>query len=384
MRVAISVPGKFHAFDLARELEKRGWLERIVTAYPRFKFRDYHIARSQIRSIPFPDTAFRAWRRLPRFLRTAYNPHYLVSEWYDSVASKQIGNCDICVAWAGYALHTLRRAQVSGAVTVVERGSSHIEYQTEILQEEYAKFGADIRLAHPKIIQKELQEYEAADYISIPSLFVKRSFLEKGVPERKLIHVPYGVDLSKFRQLPKQDDVFRVVFAGGMSLRKGVHYLLRAFSELKLPNSELLLLGGMNEEMKPFFKKYSGQFQYMGHRPFGELYQHFSNSSVFVIMSIEEGLALVQPQAMACGLPVVCTTNTGGEDIVRDGKDGFIIPIRSVSALKEKLTYLYEHPEKCVAMGQSAKERVRDGFTWSDYGNTIAKEYERIVSIRQK
>ena len=88
---------------------------------------------------------------------------------------------------------------------------------------------------------------------------------------------------------------------------------------------------------------------------------------------------MVQPQAMACGLPVICTANTGGEDIVRDGKDGFVIPIRDVGKLKEKLTYLYENPDVCKQMGQSAKERVSAGFTWDDYGEKIIKEYKRIL-----
>ena len=97
-------------------------------------------------------------------------------------------------------------------------------------------------------------------------------------------------------------------------------------------------------------------------------------------MSIEEGLALVQPQAMACSLPVICTTNTGGEDIIRDGKDGFVIPIRDMDALKEKLVYLYENSGTLKEMGKSAKKRVSSGFTWDDYGDRIIKEYKRILS----
>ena len=124
----------------------------------------------------------------------------------------------------------MRRAKALGALTVIERGSSHILYQQKILKEEYEKCGVPIQpfmLPHSRIVEKELQEYREADYISIPSEYVKRTFLEAGVPESKLIHVPYGVDLSAFPQIPKEDSVFRVIFAGGMSLRKGVHYLCR-------------------------------------------------------------------------------------------------------------------------------------------------------------
>ena len=379
MKVIISVPGKFHAFDLGRELMKRNCLEELITAFPKRKAGEYGIPRDKIVSLMAPEAIFRVWRKLPPFIRRIYNPHYLVSSVYDGLAARNLRSADVCVAWAGYALKTLTEAKKRGMAVVLERGSSHIEYQTRISKEEYETFGANVRLAHPKIIEKELREYETADRIAVPSSFVKKTFIEKGIPEEKLIYVPYGVDLSVFRQAPKEDGVFRVVFAGGMSLRKGVHYLLRAFAELRLPNAELMLIGGMNDEIKPFFKKYEGSFTYMGRRPQAELYRHFSNGSVFVIASIEEGLALVIPQAMACGLPVIATTNTGAEDVVRDGTEGFIISIRDVEALKEKIMYLYEHPEERNRMSASARERVSSSFTWDDYGTKIVEEYNHLL-----
>lgn len=255
-----------------------------------------------------------------------------------------------------------------------------MRYQQAILKEEYERWGVKPELAHPKIVEKELQEYEEADYVIVPSLYVKRTFLEQGYSENKLIHIPFGVDLAQFTQVPKTDNVFRIIFTGGMTLRKGVHYLLQAYSELKLPNSELLLIGSFNEEIRPFFEKYAGQFRFVGHVPQAELYRYYSQGSVFAMCSIEEGLALVQPQAMACGLSIIATTNTGAEDIVRDGVDGYIIPIRNVEALKEKLIYLYEHPDVRARMSESARERVRSGFTWGDYGTKLVSALERITS----
>lgn len=89
-------------------------------------------------------------------------------------------------------------------------------------------------------------------------------------------------------------------------------------------------------------------------------------------------------QAMACGLPVIATENTGGPDIIEDGKNGFIVPIRDTKALKEKLTYFYENPENCKQMDQSAKKRVSSGFAWDDYGEKIIGEYERILGESEK
>lgn len=394
MEIIISVGGRFHAFNLAQQLLKRGLLKKLITSYPKFEVKKWGIPARKTDSVLLKEIIERGWRKLPPFLRNVYNPQYFIHEVFDRSASRKINKADLFIGWSSFSLRSLKKAKKMGMTTVIDRGSSHIVYQNEILKEEYERFGIKPELPHPKIIEKELREYEETDYVAIPSLFVKKTFLEYGFPENKIIHVPYGVDLSAFRQIPKNDDVFRVVFAGGMSLRKGVHYLLQAFSELNLPNSELTLIGSMNDEIKPFFKKYKIRYEirnnmnirknesvinYIGKIPQAELYRYYSQGSVFAMMSIEEGLAMVIPQAMACGLPVICTVNTGGEDIVRDGKDGFIIPIRDTEALKEKLIYLYENSDICRLMGQSAKERVAGGFTWNDYGEKIIAAYERII-----
>jgi len=395
MKVIISVGGRFHAFNLAQQLLKRGYLQKLITSYPKFEVIKYNIPKDKIGSILIKEILHRSWSILPEFVKNLYNPNFFINDLFDRLASKKIGDPDIFTGWSSFSLYSLRKAKEKGIITVLERGSSHIEFQRNILKEEYKKYGFKPKLPHPKIVAKELEEYKETDYISIPSSYVRRTFLEKGVPERKLIQVPYGVDLSGFKQMPKRDDVFRVIFVGGMSLRKGVHYLLQSFTELNIPNSELILVGSMNDEIKPFFKKYEvekskkqeinksinqgSRIRFIGHIPQKELYKYYSQGSVFVIMSIEEGLALVQPQAMACGLPVICTTNTGGEDIIRDGKDGFVIPIRDVDTLKEKLIYLYENPDVLREMSKSAKERVSTGFTWDDYGDRIIKEYKRIL-----
>jgi glycosyltransferase involved in cell wall biosynthesis len=379
MQVTISVGGRFHAFYLAQQLLKRGYLDKLITSYPKLEVVKYGIPKHKVVSVVIKEVMGRGWEKSPFFLKKFFNPQYLIHEVYDKLTSHLYTKSDLCVAWSSFGLHTIRKAKNMGAKTIIERGSSHMLYQQEILQEEYESLGLKPQLAHPKIVEKELREYEEADYISIPSLFVKRTFLEKGIPEKKLLHIPYGVHLDEFRQIPKEDNVFRVIHAGAMTIRKGLHYLLQAFPELKLPHAELLLVGGMSDEIKPFFEKYEGDFKYINHVPQKELYKYYSQGSVFVINSIEEGLAMVQPQAMACGLPVICTTNTGGEDIVRDGIDGFIIPIRDIDALKEKLVYLYKNPEFCKAMGQSAKERVSKGFTWDDYGEKIISAYQNIL-----
>ena len=91
---------------------------------------------------------------------------------------------------------------------------------------------------------------------------------------------------------------------------------------------------------------------------------------------------MVQPQAMACGLPLICTSNTGGEDLIENGVEGFIIPMRNVEALKERINFLYRNQDACREMGQAAKRRMQVGFTWDDYGQKIVNTYRTILSHR--
>jgi glycosyltransferase involved in cell wall biosynthesis len=94
-----------------------------------------------------------------------------------------------------------------------------------------------------------------------------------------------------------------------------------------------------------------------------------SRSHVLALPSIEEGLALVQAQAMACGCPVVCSTNTGGEDLFTDGVEGFIVPIRDPLTLAERLQRLADDPALQRSMREAALRRVRSLGGWKEYGD---------------
>ena len=139
-------------------------------------------------------------------------------------------------------------------------------------------------------------------------------------------------------------------------------------------------LGSINDEIKPFLKKYKHKNWILkGHQPQNELYKYYSQGSVFILPSLEEGFAMVQFQAMTCGLPLICTTNAGGEDLItKDGEEGFVVPIRNVEALKEKILYLYENQDIAKEMGQKAKKTVENGFTWDDYGDRYIANLNKI------
>ena len=142
------------------------------------------------------------------------------------------------------------------------------------------------------------------------------------------------------------------------------------------------MIGALEAEMRPIMAKYEGTFRYLGAVARGELHKHYSQASVLVLPSIQEGLALVQAQAMACGVPVIATENTGAADLFTDGVEGFIVPIRDARAIREKILTLYENPAMREQMGEAALARVRNIGGWDDYGERAAKYYREALELR--
>jgi glycosyltransferase involved in cell wall biosynthesis len=351
-------------------------LQRLMSSQPAFRAVQWGIPREKVRAT----IRYDALQRLATRLRVASTiPHFIhvTNDAFDRSVARQVEPADVVVAWSGMALHTHRRARALGAKTVVERGSSHIAYQREILDEEYRRWGVHGRTTvDPWTIEKELREYEEADAIAIPSDFVRRSFLEKGVPEHKLIQVPYGVDLGAFRPGVKSKPGFRALYAGALSLRKGIPDLLEAARRASV---ELWLLGSRSEEVEPFLAEYAASHAYQGAVPQSRLPEYYREADVFVIASVEEGLAMVIPQALACGLPVICTAHTGGDMLVQDGVNGFVVPIRDPDAIARRLAELRDDPARLESMKRAAVESVAHGRSWSDYGRAMAEHYLRLV-----
>ncbi len=380
MNVTVSVFGRFHAFNLAVELARRGHLRRLITSYPRGEVVRYGVPGPLITTLPALEVLKRGWSKSMAWLGLGRHEPAFVREAFDHAAARRIpGDTDLYVGWSGFSERGLGRARAIGAKAVVERGSTHIEVQRDLLREEVERTGLHSELPSSALVEKELREYDAADFIVVPSEFARRSFLAKGFPAAKILKTAYGVDLSQFRVGPRSESTFRIIYVGTMSVRKGVHYLLEAFAGLRLPRAELWLVGPRTRELDSYFHRYASTYRYFRQVPQAELVQYYAQSSVFAICSIEEGMAMVQAQAMACGLPLVCTPNTGGEDLITSGREGLLVPVRDVPALQEALLLLYKEPERCREMGRAARARVEAGFSWSDYGDRVMSAYAQIL-----
>lgn len=302
-------------------------------------------------------------------------PYWLQDYLYDLIASVLVEKADIFHVWNLHGLLSLRKAKKQGSIVVVERASSHILEQKELLEEEYRRFNLSSQPIHPFALKRALSEFAEADFITVPSFFAYHSFIRRGFKKEKLIWLNFGVDLKKFRPARNIDKRFRALFVGEVGLRKGVIYLLQAWKKLGLKEAELVLVGGESSESQKIFQEYKDDesIKFLG---FTNPLPWYQNSSVFVFPSIEEGSALVCSEALACGLPVITTPNSG--TVVEDKKSGYLVPIRDSKAMAERIEYLYKHRQALERMSKEAEKRAQL-FSWEAYGKNLVLAYERIL-----
>jgi glycosyltransferase involved in cell wall biosynthesis len=291
--------------------------------------------------------------------------------------------CDIFHGLSGSAFRSGSKAKKRGTKYICDRGSSHIRFQNEIMREEYELQGLTYPGIDPRVIDTEEAEYDLADAITVPSQFAKDTFVAKGISEEKLHVVAYGVELSRFLPVSSPPEgEFRVLFAGNISARKGIRYLVEAFQRLVHPAKKLILAGGIRPDLEPLLRPLRGRQEivFTGHLPQSQLIRVMSESHVLVLPSVEEGLALVQAQAMACGCPVISSTNTGASDLIRDEFDGFIVPIRDSGAIHQRLQRLADDPQLQFSMRQRALASVTVLGGWDHYGQAMYEAFQSVLN----
>ncbi len=388
--VTIAGSTKLWAFNLAEELEKHGLLDKLLTTYSYSKntFARNFIRRVDKENIPLSKIDTNILLALP--IGTLRKKSFLWNIIFDRWVAWKLKKSDskIFIGWSGMCLYSIRAAKKKGMFTIVERGSSHIVIQNKILKEEYKRYGIRFSINH-LLIQREIKEYEEADYIAVPSFFVRDSFITQGIPMEKLFLNSYGANEYFRASVNKKEtgDKFRIVYLGTLSVRKGLIYFFEALKLLDIPEKsfEVLFVGKVDPEIEKILNSHRVRnWKVMGHVDHYKLPEILGTCDVGVQPSVEEGLSMVIPQMMACGVPVIVTPNTGGENIIEDGRNGFIVPVRNSDAIRDKLMWLYQHPAQHQVMKEQAAASILDRFTWRAYGSRYAEFIQNTVLPAQR
>ena len=383
MKVTISLFGKFHAFYMAKALHNNNYLNKIITSYPKILVNP-KLPYKKIKSLFFYEILSRLLRLLQKFRIISLDINNLVSNLYSKSAAKNVDmDNDIVVSWSSKSLEIFEKLNNTKTIKILERGSSHALFQREILKEEYKILG----LKEPKflnnseLINKQLKEYDLADYISVPSSFVKKTFTDNGFDKDKIIVINYGIDEVQFKKIEntKKKDKFIVLYVGSTEVRKGIHYLIDAIKLLDKENIELHIVGEISNFLKSILPN-KKNIKTFGHVKQSELYRYYNNASWLVQPSIEEGQSIVQIQSLFCGTPIIFTKNTGGIDFFKDEIiNGDEVDIRSPKQISEKINHFMLNPEILKKNSDQIIKIANNKLTLKSYGERLIRKYNKIL-----
>lgn len=240
-------------------------------------------------------------------------------------------------------------------------------------------------LGDQAICERIQEEIDLSQYFLVGSSFVKKSLEYSGVKAEQIYVCPYGVDTSQFYRKEFKtrnvDEVIRFVFVGGTKQLKGLSYMLEAFQQLDHTKATFTIIGSDN--IAPDLKtKYAQDVNFLGMILHDEMSRTLQNYDVMVFPSLGEGFSLSIVEAMACGLPIISSTNTGVNDFIVEGENGFLVPIQNADAIAEKMQWFINHREEIPRMGRNAMNDASN-MTWENYYRKIGIALENIMACEK-
>ena len=368
LRIAVATTGRFHVLDLARELHALGHHVQFYSSLPRGRVANFGLPTARHTSLLPLTAAPLAWGRFAPQLAPKLQERALYAAVNHAVIWR-LQPCDVFICMSGIYLEAMRHARRRfGARIWLERGSRHILSQDRILS---AIPGA--ARPSPLTIRRELAGYALADRIVAPSSHVAESFSDDPAAHAKLFQNPYGTDLAMFplSAAHPPSDPFTFVFAGGWSLRKGCDVLTSAIKAT--PGVRLIHLGPIIDLP---FPAGDPRFTHIDTAPQNELARHYASADAFVLASREDGFGVVLSQALATGLPIICTDRTGGADLAHSpalAEHITIVPHGDAGALASAMHGLKEQLSAGRAPA-ALTESDRASLSWAAYAQRYSDE----------
>jgi glycosyltransferase involved in cell wall biosynthesis len=304
-----------------------------------------------------------------------------VERLFDFFASRKLEPVDVVFLHGGYFLvQSSRRAHAQRSIVIDLTVSAHHTKNALLEKEEFITLGfPEYSGLYTKLEQRSVSI--TSDYVIAISDFVKDTYLQIGIPENRIFVATPDIDISRFAPVVGKGTTsssFKLLYIAHTQPLKGLHYLLDAWKDFTCTNAELVIVGGFSDMPAVLRNEYmesmhnDSRITYVPGTATPELY--YSDASAFIFPSLTEGFGRVTLEAMACGLPVITTEHARG--IVEDGVNGFVVPIRDAQALRDKIQFLYDNPEKRIAMGKAARLAVENK---KPFGIAVYEIYQEIL-----
>ena len=367
-KINILSPGRFHVLDLARELDKNGFDVKFYSCVPtkramRFGLPKHCSASIFVLMLPFLALC-RIFNRSQQIKRLRINVQDYITAWI-------MRKSDVVIAMSGDFVYAPSRAKKKGALVIYERGSKHILEQKRVMESIPSNKG--VKPIPDVNVKRELESYVIADYIAIASKHVYESFMIHNYPKEKLFVNPYGVELSDFYPDMTRQRNYDVIMIGGWSYRKGCDLIIEAINRT---GYSFLHVGGLVDMEFPKMPN----FTHHGIVDQKELINYYHQAKVFVLPSREEGLAMVQAQAVACNLPVVGSKDSGAEDLKTFVEQPDNIIIGEEFTAEAVVHALHEAMEQYDKLGLTIYAgTAKEQLTWSSYGKRYTDFLKKIL-----
>jgi glycosyltransferase involved in cell wall biosynthesis len=334
-KFVVATPSRSVCDDNARVLEKVGALRFLALGTRRGTA---GVSPEHTRLNPWIGlAAYIAARTVSQIQAEAFR--YSLLPWFDKWVRRQLKPGDHILSSFGYANESFKWVREHGGKTFVDGGNSHPENYRSVLGEEYRRWGCKLDPLPGIWNERSIEMMPLVDYVLSPSSYVTKSFLDRGFRNDQILQNIYPLDLSCFspRTTPREkDQPLTIISTGAPSLRKGTPYLLEAFRIIRktYPNARLCLNDGVHDSLRPILARWKDlPIDWMPSLPHRELAERLRNADIFVLPSIEEGLARTALEAMACGLPAVVTSHTGANDFLTSAEAGEVVPVRDPEAI---------------------------------------------------
>jgi glycosyltransferase involved in cell wall biosynthesis len=376
LSVLLATPGAWHLRQTAKAFADRAalaglWIsDKNSTGIAPEKFRrawPYHLAMT-----PFYRLTPQIWIERASYFNFPF--------WRAWLNSQTWPETNVVQATMGFATELFDRAEKTGALKVVDCPNSHPLTYFGNWQRECDLWCPGEQVPIPRwMFARMTRELERADLILCPSVFVRDSMLANGIADQKCFINPFGVDTSTFVPREKVPEKIRFICVGTICVRKGHQYLFRAFAEVKkkFSEAELVCVGDVKIDFRRELPKWQGTFTHHPHLSHRELAELLQTCTAFVMPSQEEGFARVLSEAMAAGLPILASHESGATTLVQDGVEGFIVRGRDPQHIAEAMIRVAANRELNQKMGEAAKRKGGVRNTWLDYGDRLLAEYAR-------
>lgn len=409
MKIIVAHPGKQHSFQLATALAKAGILDKYVTTVylkPRsltsllskltkgdlkkkiLTRKCNTIENKYVKTFNELGVILTLFlNRLPFHKFSEYWNLYIESSFYKKLMKYTLKRKpDAIIIYNGYANKHLDILKGKPIVKIMDVSIAQRDYLRKVLQHEIDETGINqIKEDHfsywnKTMVHNDREGCKNIDYFLAPSQFVRNSLLEAGIKNRQIKIVPYGVNVSQFTPNPDKEynGRLKLLYVGSVSYRKGLHRLLKVISENT--DTDLFIAGGYNATSKLYLKyKDNSNIHFMGFVTRDKLNALYNNCHAFVLPSLCEGMAMVGLEAMSAGLPIICSKNTGVNDVVVDGINGYVYDYNDELTL-QKYINIFKQDRNCIRRMSVEARATALQYSWEHYHERVVKAIKECVN----